>query len=57
VFISDAASDYVPNLTRAARRGYDLVIGVGLLMGDALSTVATQLPATKFAIVDFPGPR
>jgi basic membrane protein A and related proteins len=54
VFISDAASDYVPNLSQAARSGYDLVIGVGFLMGDALSSVATQFPDTKFAIVDFP---
>jgi basic membrane protein A len=54
VFISDAASDYVPNLTQGARGGYDLVIGVGFLMGDALSTVAERFPDTKFAIVDFP---
>ncbi|HET6682733.1 MAG TPA: BMP family ABC transporter substrate-binding protein [Gaiella sp.] len=54
VFISDAASDYVPNLSQGARGGYDLVIGVGFLMGDALSTVAKQFPDTKFAIVDFP---
>ena len=33
VFISKSASDYVPNLTSAARDGYDLVIGVGFLMG------------------------
>jgi basic membrane protein A len=54
VFISKSASDYVPNLTSAARDGYDLVIGVGFLMGDALSTVAKQFPDTDFAIVDFP---
>ena len=54
VFISKSASDYVPNLTSAARDGYDLVIGVGFLMGDALSTVAQQFPDTDFAIVDFP---
>ena len=54
VFISDSASDYVPNLTQGARGGYDLVIGVGFLMGDALSTVAKQSPDTQFAIVDFP---
>jgi basic membrane protein A len=54
VFISDAASDYVPNLTRAARDGYDLVVGVGFLMGDALASVAAQFPETSFAIVDFP---
>ena len=54
MFISDSASDYVPNLTQGARGGYDLVIGVGFLMGDALSTVAKQFPDTQFAIVDFP---
>ena len=54
VFISDAASDYVPNLSQAARGGFDLVIGVGFLMGDALSSVAEQFPETSFAIVDFP---
>ncbi len=54
VFISKSASDYVPNLTTAARDGNDLVIGVGFLMGDALSSVAKQFPDTKFAIVDYP---
>jgi basic membrane protein A len=54
VFISEAASDYVPNLSRAARDGYDLVIGVGFLMGDALASVANQFPETSFAIVDYP---
>ena len=54
VFISTAASDYVPNLSRAARDGYDLVIGVGFLMGDALANVAARFPDTSFAIVDFP---
>ena len=32
VFISKSGSDYVPNLTRAARNGSGLVIGVGFLM-------------------------
>ena len=54
VFISHSASDYVPNLSQAARGGYDLVIGVGFLMGDALASVAQQFPDTKFAIVDYP---
>jgi basic membrane protein A len=54
VFISKAANDYVPNLTRAARDGYDLVIGNGFLMGDALATVASRFPETSFAIIDFP---
>jgi basic membrane protein A len=54
VFISKAATDYVPNLTSAARDGYDLVVAVGFLMGDAVSTVAQRFPDTDFAIVDFP---
>ena len=53
MFISDSASDYVPTSPRA-RAAADLVIGVGFLMGDALSTVAKQFPDTNFAIVDFP---
>ena len=54
VFISEQASDYVPNLSTAARQGYDLVIANGFLMGDALATVAGQFPDTSFAIIDFP---
>jgi basic membrane protein A len=54
VFISEQASDYVPNLSTAARQGYDLVIGNGFLMGDALATVAGRFPETSFAIIDFP---
>ena len=54
VFISKSANDYVPNLTRAARDGYDLVIANGFLMGDALANVAARFPETDFAIIDFP---
>jgi basic membrane protein A len=54
VFISEQASDYVPNLSTAARQGYDLVVANGFLMGDALATVAGQFPDTNFAIIDFP---
>ena len=53
VFISKSAADYIPNLTAGAR-GYDLVIGVGFLMGDQLAAVAKRFPDKKFAIVDFP---
>jgi basic membrane protein A and related proteins len=54
VFISKSANDYVPNLTRAARDGYDLVIANGFLMGDALANVAARFPDTRFAIIDLP---
>ena len=35
VFISKTAADYIPNLSTAARQGYDLVVAIGFLMGDA----------------------
>ncbi len=54
VFISKSNSDYVPNLSTAARQGYNLVISVGFLMGDATAAVARRFPSTKFAIIDFP---
>jgi basic membrane protein A len=43
----------VPNLSRLAQQKYDLVIGVGFLMADAVNTVATKFPDTNFAIIDF----
>jgi basic membrane protein A len=52
VLTSKANSDYVPNLSTLAQQGYDLVIGVGFLMADAMSTVAAKFPNTKFAIID-----
>jgi len=55
-FISKSAADYVPNLTTAARQGYDLVIAVGFLMGDSTAAVAKKFPKTKFAIVDVSAP-
>jgi basic membrane protein A and related proteins len=52
VFISKSNADYVPNLSTAARQGYNLVISVGFLMGDATAAVASRFPNTKFAIID-----
>jgi basic membrane protein A len=51
---SKSASDYVPNLTKFANEGYDLVIAVGFLMTDAVKQVAPQFPNTKFLIIDVP---
>ena len=50
---SKAPADYVPNLQYFAQQKYDLVIGVGFLMGDAIGKVARQSPDSKFAIIDF----
>jgi basic membrane protein A and related proteins len=55
VLQSTSGSDYVPNLTRLAAAGNNLVIAVGFLMADAVQTVATKYPNVHFAIIDNPG--
>jgi basic membrane protein A len=52
VFLSNAGSDYIPNLTKFAQQGYDLAIGVGFTEADAIDTAATKFPKSNFAIVD-----
>ena len=52
VLESASAADYIPNMTRLAREGYDLVIGVGFAQGDAIGKVAQQFPDVGFAIID-----
>jgi basic membrane protein A and related proteins len=52
VLTSKSNADYVPNLSTLAQQHYDLVIGVGFLMADAMDTVASKFPKTKFAIID-----
>src|SRR5262245_26905412 len=52
VLVSKQNSDYVPNLSTLAQQKFDLVIGVGFLMADAVNTVATKFPDTKFAVID-----
>ncbi len=52
VLTSKSNADYVPNLSSLAQQRYDLIIGVGFLMTDAMNTVASKFPNTKFAIVD-----
>jgi basic membrane protein A len=54
VLESHANSDYIPNLSTLARQKYDLIIGVGFLMADAVDTVAQKFPDVNFAIIDFP---
>jgi basic membrane protein A and related proteins len=52
VLTSKSNSDYIPNLSSLAQQKYDLVIGVGFLMADAIDKVASKYPNTKFAIID-----
>ena len=42
----------MPNLTKYALKGYDLVIAVGFLEEQAVGQVAKKFPNTKFAIID-----
>ena len=51
---SKSNADYVPNLTSLARQKYDLVIGIGFLMGESTVKVAKAFPQTKFANIDYP---
>ena len=44
VLVSKSNADYVPNLSTLAQQKYDLVIGVGFLMADAMDTVARSSP-------------
>ena len=52
VFQSNSAAEYIPNLSRFAQLGYDLVIGVGFTEQPAMNAVATKFPNTHFSIVD-----
>src|SRR5918911_891092 len=52
---SKSGGDYVPNLTNFATKNYDLVIGVGFLMQEAVGTVSGQFPKVHFAIIDGAG--
>jgi basic membrane protein A and related proteins len=53
VLISKSNGDYVPNLTTLAQQKYELIVPVGFLMADATNTVASKIPTSNFAIVDF----
>jgi basic membrane protein A len=52
---SKTGDDYVPFLTSFASKNYDLVIGVGFLMAEAVGTVSGQFPNIHFAIIDGAG--
>jgi len=53
VLESESDADYIPNLSTLADEGYDLIISVGFLMGEATHQAAEAYPDTNFAIVDF----
>jgi basic membrane protein A and related proteins len=49
---SHAAGEYLPNFASLARKGFNIIIGAGFLLGAQEATVAKQFPNTKFAITD-----
>lgn len=46
-------ADYAPNMETLTDAGYDLIWGIGFLMGDAIKETAEINPDQKFAIIDF----
>src|SRR5436189_4830632 len=49
---SKSPADYIPNLASFARRGYNLVVGVGYTEIAAMGAAAKRFPDNRFAIVD-----
>jgi basic membrane protein A and related proteins len=45
-------ADYEPNIEKLVTEGYDIVVGVGFLITDAINNMAAKYPDSKFAIVD-----
>lgn len=52
VLESKSNGDYVPNLSNFAQQQFNLIIGVGYLMGDTVGQVASKFPDAKFAVID-----
>jgi basic membrane protein A and related proteins len=52
IYVSNAAEDYLPNLSSACEDGHNLVIAVGFLLAPDTITVATDCPDSSFAGVD-----
>ena len=46
-------TDYEKNIEQFASAGYDVVITVGFMLGDATKKIAQKYPQVHFAIVDF----
>jgi basic membrane protein A len=50
---SQEQADYEPNIREFLQQDFDLIIGIGFMLGDAVAAAAKANPDTKFAIVDF----
>ena len=49
---SQSDADYNTNLNNLLRRDFDLVFGVGFMMGDAITEVASENPDNMLALID-----
>lgn len=49
---SNSDADYIPNLNTLVRRNFDLIFGIGFMLQEPISEIATQHPDTYFGIVD-----
>jgi len=49
---SGGISDFVPNLRNFAQQDYDMIIGVGFVMEDAIRKVANEYPGIKFLSIE-----
>jgi len=50
---TQAQADYEKNLQQFADQDFNMIIGVGFLMGDAIKAAAEKNPDIQYAIVDF----
>lgn len=46
-------TDYEKNIEQFASAGYDMIVTVGFMLGDATKKMAQKYPNVRFAIVDF----
>ena len=53
IFISKSSADYIPNLSTAARQGYNPSSSCGFLMGGDIEKAAKKFPNTSFGIIDY----
>ena len=52
VLESEVAEEWERNVRTASQDGYQLIVGVGNTMSDAIANVAPEFPDTMFALVD-----
>ncbi len=51
--VSHSASDYAPNFNTAIRKGANVVVAAGYLLGPTVAIYAKKFPKVNFAVTDF----